>query len=78
VLLLLLPRRRPRARATQVTHHQLEQMRADEAAQRSAELRERDMVARREVSADAYAQLVDAENANRQEDTGVWGSVAGT
>jgi hypothetical protein len=53
-------------------------MRADEAAQRSAELRERDMVARREVSADAYAQLVDAENANRQEDTGVWGSVAGT
>lgn len=45
-------------------------MRESEASQREAEQRERQMEARREVSADNYRQLVDTENINRQEDTG--------
>lgn len=54
----------------QVTHHQLNAMREAEEGARAAEAREKQLEARREVSADAYRALVDTENVNRQEDAG--------
>lgn len=54
----------------QVTHHQLEQMREAEQSQRAAEAKEREMAAKREVSADQYSRMVDVENINRQDDGG--------
>lgn len=53
-----------------MTHHQLEQMREAEQHQRSAESKERELAAKREVSADQYSRMVDVQIANRQEDTG--------
>lgn len=57
----------------QVTHHQLSQLREAEESQKEKEAREREMAAKREVSADAYSRLVDVENANRQDDGGTQG-----
>jgi hypothetical protein len=54
----------------QVTHHQLDQMREAEASARAAEAKERELAAKREVSADSYTKLVDTENINRVEDAG--------
>jgi hypothetical protein len=48
----------------------LSQLREAEESQKEKEARERDMAAKREVSADAYSRLVDVENANRQDDGG--------
>lgn len=56
----------------QVTHHQLDQMRESEASARAAEAKERELAAKREVSAVSYTKLVDTENVNRVEDAGGW------
>jgi hypothetical protein len=53
----------------QVTHHQLQLQQEADQEQREAEQRERTLAARRDVTADSYSRLVDAENTNRQEDT---------
>lgn len=45
-------------------------MREVEQSQRAAEAKERELAAKREVSADQYSRIVDVENANRQEDAG--------
>jgi hypothetical protein len=62
----------------QVTHHQLDQMRESEASARAAEAKERELAAKREVSAVSYTKLVDTENVNRVEDAGGWVLWAGT
>lgn len=53
-----------------MTHHQLDQMREAEQSQRAAEAKERELAAKREVSADQYSRMVDVENANRLDDGG--------
>jgi hypothetical protein len=45
-------------------------MREAEQHQRAAESKERELAAKREVSADQYSRMVDVQIANRQEDTG--------
>lgn len=61
----------PRCRCTacaQMTHHQLQQQREADEAAREAESRERQLAAKREVSAGSYSRLVEAQNTNREED----------
>ncbi|KAG2448049.1 hypothetical protein HYH02_007076 [Chlamydomonas schloesseri] len=54
-----------KAGSQKVTHYQLQQQREFEDQLKQQELAEREMAARRELSADAYARQVETENLNR-------------